>query len=429
MKKIILFLLISHFSLFSMSTLAETEILDYIVAVVNDDVIVNSALQNEIQLITNEWRKKNRRLPQGKNLEKQVLERLIVNTLQLQLAERTGIKVDASLLNEQLRQIAAQSGDTLQSFRRKMEAQGYSYKQFRKQIKDQLIIRRLQKRQVVNRITITAREIDNFMANQVQQGTVNQEYHILHILLTTPSTPSPAKIKAKQQEAKNVLKKLQQGADFRTVAAEVSDGRKALEGGDLGWLKAGELPTIFSRIVNQMADGEIRGPFRDASGFHIIKLLEKKGGQQSIIIQTNARHILIKTNALMSDLDAKKRLERLKYRIEQGDDFAELAKAYSEDMVSAANGGSLDWVSPGDLVPEFEEVMEKLSENQVSSPFKSRYGWHIIQVLKRRKHNNTAKALRNKATQQIHQRKVEEELRSWLRKLRDEAYVEYRILN
>jgi peptidyl-prolyl cis-trans isomerase SurA len=429
MKKLIVFLLISHLPLFSLSTLAKTEILDYIVAVVNDDVIVNSTLQEEIQLVTNEWRQKNRRLPQGKSLEKQVLDRLILNTLQLQLAERTGIKVETSLLNEQLRQIAAQNGETLQSFRRKLEKEGYSYKQFRKKIRNQLILRRLQKRQVVNRITITAREIDNFLANQVQQGTVNQEYHLLHILLATPSTPSPAKIKAKLQEAKEVLKKLQQGADFRTVAVDVSEGRQALEGGDLGWLKAGELPTIFSRIVNQMTPGEIRGPFRDASGFHIIKLLEKKGGKQSIITQTQARHILIKTSALMSDLDAKSRLEGLKYRIEQGDDFAELAKAYSEDMVSAANGGSLGWVSPGDLVSEFEEVMNSLSENQVSKPFKSRYGWHIIQVLKRRKHNNTTKALRNKATQQIHQRKVEEELRNWLRQLRDEAYVEYRILH
>lgn len=426
MPKLILFFLISHFSL---STFAETEILDYIVAVVNDDVIVNSTLQEEIQLITNEWRQKNRRLPSGKSLEKQVLERLIVNTLQLQLAQRIGITVDASVLNEQLRQIAAQNGETLQSFRQKLEKQGYSYKKFRKKIHDQLIIRRLQRIKVVNRVTINAREIDNFIANQVQQGTVSHEYHLLHILLATPSTPSPAEIKAKLEEAKEVLKKLQQGADFRAVALAVSEGRKALEGGDLGWLKAGELPTIFSRIVNQMEDGEIRGPFRDASGFHIIKLLEKKGGKQSIITQTKARHILIKTNALMSDLDAKSRLEELKYRIEQGHDFAELAKAYSEDMVSAANGGSLGWVSPGDLVSEFEEVMNSLSENQVSKPFKSRYGWHIIQVLKRRKHNNTMKALRNKATQQIHQRKVEEELRSWLRQLRDEAYVEYRINN
>ncbi len=432
MKKLMLYFLISLSSLLTLffrTTFAETEILDYIVAVVNDDVIVNSELQEEIQLVTKEWRQKNRRLPQGKSLEKQVLERLILKTLQLQLAERTGIKIDASTLNEELRQIASQNGETLQSFRRKLEIQGYSYKQFRNQIKNQLIIRRLQQRQVVNRITITSREIDNFLANQVQQGTVSDEYHLLHILLAIPSTPSPAKIKAKLQEAKEVLKKLQQGADFRTVALEVSDGRQALEGGDLGWLKAGELPTIFSRVVNQMAAGEIRGPFRDASGFHIIKLLEKKGGQQSIITQTKARHILIKTNTLMSDLDAKSRLEGLKYRIEQGDDFAEIAKAYSEDLVSAANGGSLGWVSPGDLVPEFEEVMNSLSENEISQPFKSRYGWHIIQVLKRRKHNNTMKALRNKAAQQIHQRKVEEELRNWLRQLRDEAYVEYRILH
>jgi peptidyl-prolyl cis-trans isomerase SurA len=406
---------------------AVAETLDYIVAVVNDDVIVNSTLQEELRLRLDNWQQTNRRLPPREVLEKQLLEHLIITTLQLQLAKRTGIQVEDTRLNEELRQIAAQNNMDLQSFRQKLETEGVGFVRFRETLRQKMIIGRLQKRHVVRRIIATEREIDNFLANQIQQGTASNEYHIRHILIATPEAPSPEEIEAKEQKAKKVLAKLKAGADFQEIAVSVSDARQVIENsGDLGWLKAGQLPTLFNNVVNKMAVGEIRGPLRNSSGFHIIKLVDKRDGEKSIITQTQARHILIKTNAVVSDLEAQRRLEELKYRIELGHDFAQLARAYSQDTTSADNGGSLGWLSPGDSVPQFEDVMDNLSKNEVSEPFKSPYGWHIVQVLERREHDNTKQALRTKAAQQIRQRKFEAELETWLRQLREEAYVEYR---
>jgi peptidyl-prolyl cis-trans isomerase SurA len=417
-------LLGSHLSM--PAAMAETEVLDYIVAIVNEDVIVNSALQEEVHNILDEWRQKTDRLPPQEDLEKQVLELLIMNTLRLQLAKRTGIQVEDSFLNEKLRSIAEKEHKDLQTFRNDLEKQGYNYEREREKIRDRMIMERLRMRQVVSRISVTEREIDNFLANQIQQGTVSNEYHLWHILIATPEAPSPEDIEAKKQHANNVLIELKEGADFQAMAVKVSNSRQAIEGGDLGWRAAGELPTLFNRIVNNMAIGEIKGPIRDPSGFHIIKLVDKRGSESTIVTQTKVRHILIKTNELFNDFEAKSRLVELKFRIEQGDDFVQLARAYSEDSRTTANGGLFDWLNPGDLVPEFEKVMNNLSEKKVSEPFKSRYGWHIMQVLERRQHDNTEQAIRTLAEEQIRRRKIEEESESWIRQLRDEAYVEVR---
>ncbi len=419
----ILSLLISN--LFVSAAAAETQTLDYIVAIVNDDVIVNTALQQELRLVLEKWQEKPERLPPRQHLEKQVLERMIMTTLQLQMAKRMGMKVEDSQLNETLRRLAAQEKMDLSDYRAQIENKGYSYKYWREELRHEIIINRLKQRLVVSRATITDREVDNFLANQVKQGTVGKEYHIWHILIAMPEAPTAEDIATKQQKAKDVLAKLKQGADFKTTAVAVSEGRQAIQGGDLGWLKAGNIPTLFESIVNNITVGEIKGPLRDASGFHIIKLVDKRGGE-SIITQTNVRHILIKTNDLVSDFDAQNHLEELKSRIEQGDDFIELARANSEDAGSAANGGSLGWINPNDFVPEFEDVMNSLSENQVSKAFKSRFGWHIVQVLGRRQHENTEQAWRTQATQQIRQRKIEDLEQAWRRQLREEGYIEYR---
>ncbi|HDN25707.1 MAG TPA: molecular chaperone SurA, partial [Thioploca sp.] len=334
-------------------------------------------------------------------------------------------KVEDSQLNETLRRLAAQEKMDLSDYRAQIENKGYSYKYWREELRHEIIINRLKQRLVVSRATITDREVDNFLANQVKQGTVGKEYHIWHILIAMPEAPTAEDIATKQQKANNVFAKLKQGADFKTTAVAVSEGRQAIQGGDLGWLKAGNIPTLFESIVNNITVGEIKGPLRDASGFHIIKLVDKRGGE-SIITQTNVRHILIKTNDLVSDFDAQNHLEELKSRIEQGDDFIELARANSEDAGSAANGGSLGWINPNDFVPEFEDVMNSLSENQVSKAFKSRFGWHIVQVLGRRQHENTEQAWRTQATQQIRQRKIEDLEQAWRRQLREEGYIEYR---
>jgi peptidyl-prolyl cis-trans isomerase SurA len=409
--------------------IAEIEILDYIVAVVNDDVIVNSTLQIRVNQFEQKLRQKSKgkKMPPRRYLEKQLLDRMILDILQLQVAKNTGIKIDNNLLNAQLRQVATQQGLKLHSFRQKLEQEGYDYLGIREQLRQEMIIKRLQQRQIVSRIKIKPREIDNFLANQIQQGNISTEYHIQHILIALPEAPSAEEIENKKQKAESIVKKLKNGADFEATAVAVSDSRQALEGGDLGWLKPGELPTIFNKVINNMAIGDINGPLVNSSGFHIIKLLNKRNSAQSVITQTKARHILIKTNALISDKQAKARLNRLKYRIKQGEDFAKLARTHSKDTTTSINGGALSWISPGDLVAEFEQIMNGLSKNQISQAFKSRYGWHIVQVLDRRKHDNTEQALRTRAAKQIRQRKINEELQNWLLQLRDQSYVEYHL--
>jgi peptidyl-prolyl cis-trans isomerase SurA len=409
--------------------IAEIEILDYIVAVVNDDVIINSSLQIRVNEFEQKLRQKSKgkRMPPRRYLEKQILDRMILDMLQLQVAKNTGIKINNNLVNAQLRQVAAQQGLSLNSFRQKLEAEGYNYRAIREQLRQEMIIKRLQQRQIVSRIKLRPREIDNFLANQIQQGNISTEYHIQHILIALPETPSIQEIEIKKQKAESIVNKLKNGADFEATAVAVSDSRQALEGGDLGWLKPGELPLLFNKVINNMAIGDINGLLSDSSGFHIIKLLNKRNSAQSVITQTKARHILIKTNALISDKQAKIRLNRLKYRIQQGEDFAKLARSNSKDTTTSINGGALGWVSPGDLVAEFEEVMNRLSKNKISEAFKSRYGWHILQVLDRRKHDNTEQALRTRAAKQIRQRKINEELQNWLLQLRDQSYVEYHL--
>jgi peptidyl-prolyl cis-trans isomerase SurA len=414
--------------LFTPVAIAEIEILDYIVAVVNDDIITNSSLQIRVNQYEQKLLEKSKgKMPPRRYLEKQILDRMILDILQLQVAKNTGIKINDNLVNAQLRKVAATKGLSLNSFRQELEADGYNYRAIREQLRQEMIIQRLQQRQVVSRINVKPREIDNFLANQIQQGNISTEYHIQHILIALPETPSPDEIETKKQKAEDTVKKLKDGADFEATAVAVSDSRQALEGGDLGWLKLGELPVLFTKVINNMAIGEINGPLLNSSGFHIIKLLNKRNSAQSVITQTKARHILIKPNTLISEKQAKRRLKRLKYRIQNGEDFAKLARTNSKDTTTSGEGGALGWVSPGDLVAEFEEVMNELSKNQISEPFKSRYGWHIVQVLDRRKHDNTEQALRTAAAKQIRQRKINEELQNWLLQLRDQSYVEYRL--
>ncbi len=403
------------------------QVLDHIVAVVDDEVIVNIALQQEVHNIKIKLQQQNIVLPPIKELEEQVLEKMILTSLQLQLAKRMGINAEDSSLNEKLREIASKNNLDLQGFKTKLETEGRNYEQVREQIRKDMIIHRLQQRQVASRISITDREVDNFLANQEQQGSTTTEYHIWHILMETPDIPSPEDIQTIKQKAEETIAKLKQGGNFQAMAVATSDGSQALEGGDLGWMTIGEMPTLFAGIVNKMKVGDIVGPLRDSNGFHIIKLAAKNIGEQSIITQTRVQHILLTVNDFISDDDARIHLDELKSRIEQGDSFADLARANSNDSNSAAKGGALGWISPGDVVPEFEDVMNELLLNQVSKPFKSRYGWHITQVLERRKHDNTEEIIRTEATKQIHQRKINEELQAWLRQLRDEAFVNFKL--
>lgn len=406
---------------------AEIAELDRIVAVANDNVITLTELEAETRTIKQQLRGQNTKPPPDDILRKQVLERLIVKRLQLEVAARNNVRVDDQTLNLALRNIATQNNLSLGQFRDVLEKEGFSFDKFRENIRDEITIQRLQARQVDNRVTVTDGEVEDFLATQSGRPNANREYHLAHILVAVPEASSPEKIQAARREAEEVLHKLRSGADFGQIAAASSDGQQALQGGDLGWRKVGQLPTIFSDVVVKLQDGEISDLIRSPSGFHIIKLVETRGESQHVITQTQARHILLRTNELTSDHDARIRLAQLKERIEGGESFADLARSHSNDKGSAVNGGDLGWVSPGDLVPQFEEAMNALVPGQISEPFETQFGWHIVQVLGRREYDNTEEFKKAQARKLLRQRKIEEELQAWLRRLRDEAYVEYHL--
>ncbi len=401
--------------------------IDRIVAIVNDAVITRGELDEQIHTIKQQLRQQKTQLPPDAVLQKQVLERLISNQLQLQLAASTGIRVDDDVLNKAIGRIAEQNKLTITEFRGVLEKEGVSFANFREDIRNEITMTRLRQRQVDSRINVTDQEVARFLAAQANKGKSDDEYRVSHILIAVPEAASPEQIQAAKQKAQRVLDDLHGGADFKETAIAVSNGQQALEGGDLGWRGVGQLPSLFAPLVGRMKPGDLSDIIRSPSGFHIIKLFDYRSGQIHKVTQTLARHILIRTNELVSDDDASIKLEQLSQRIKNGADFTELAKANSEDKGSAVNGGSLGWVSPGEMVPAFEQAMNELQPGQISKPFKSEFGWHIVQVQERREQDNTEQFNRSQAFDAIRQRKVEEEYQIWLRRLRDEAYVEYRL--
>lgn len=405
----------------------ERQVLNRIVAVVNDDVILKSELDTAVREISAQLKEKDTPLPPLNVLEKQVLEKLILEHLQLQLAEANGIQIDDITLNNKLQEIAKENGVSLTDFRAVLEREGFDYSNFREDIRHQLTIAKLRQQMVGNRISVSEQEVDNLLANLNASQTSNTEYHLAHILIATPDAASEEQIQAARQHAEKIVAKLRAGADFTQTAIAESDAPTALEGGDIGWRSAGQLPSLFVDPVKDMHPGDIHDPIRSPSGFHIIKLLEQRGDERHIVNQTHVRHILLKTDAVHTNEAIKVRMDQLETRLRNGEDFATLAKSNSQDTLSAAKGGDLGWVNPGDLVPKFEEVMNNTASGQISQPFKTEFGWHILQVLGRREHDSTEEYKQSKARQLIRKRKGDEELFLWLRRLRDEAYVEYRL--
>jgi len=399
--------------------------LDRIVAIVNNDVITADELADRIAQIKQQLTQKHTQLPPDDVLRKQILDRMILDEIQLQMAKTSGIRVDDEQLNRVISNIAKQNSMTLEQFRQTLESQGYPFAKFREEIRKEVIIGQLRKIKVDNQVYVSEQEVDNQLGKLGDQQQLDTEYHLAHILISLPETAKPEEIEAAQRKAEDVYTQLNLGADFAKMAVSVSSDQRALQGGDLGWIKQGQLPTIFADIVPKMKPGEITKPVRSASGFHIIKLIEtRKQDQKHIVEQTLARHILIKTSEIMSSDEAKQKLQRIRNEIVSGRDFGMVAKASSDDTGSAADGGNLGWVSPGAMVPEFEEEMNKLKPGEISQPFQTRFGWHIVQVLSRRQHDDTESYLRMQARNQIQQRKSEEETENWLRRIRDEAYVQ-----
>ena len=401
--------------------------IDRIVAVVNDDVIVQSELETRIRVVIEQLENSGVPAPPRDVLEKQVLEQLILDRLQMQIAEQTGIRVDDETLNRQIADIARRNNLTLREFRDILERDGYVFSAFREEIRNQLIKTRVQQRQLQDRVQVTDRDIDNYLATRKKQGGENPEYRLGHILVAVSDGASPEELADARARAEDILARLREGANFGRMAAAESDGQQALEGGDLGWRKRSELPTLFEKVVPDLDKGEVSDIIRSPSGFHIIKMLDVRGTDRHVIKQTHARHILIRTNEVLSADAARSRLNVLRARILNGADFAELAKASSDDPGSAVKGGDLGWLSPGDTIPPFEKTMDSLEVGEVSQPFETQFGWHIVQVLGRRDRDSTEDVQRAKAAEALRKRKIDEELQAWLRQIRDEAYIEYRL--
>jgi peptidyl-prolyl cis-trans isomerase SurA len=402
--------------------------LDRIIAVVNNDVITEIELDTEISNIKKQLRQQNTKFPSDAVLKKQLLERMILRRIQLQMAERIHLRVDDEMLNRTLDNIAAQNNLSLNGLRESLERDGMDFSLFRENMRHEIIINQLQQRQVHNRISITKQEIVRFLKNVELRGGKSTEYHIGHILIAIPEAATSEQISQAKEKSSNIIKKLSEGADFAQTAIAMSDGQQALEGGDVGWRQFEALPTLFSDWVNKQTVGEVSHPIRSPSGFHIIKLLGKRDNEkQHVVTQTHARHILIRTGEFSSNNEARNRIEKLKERILAGEDFAKLAKAHSDDPGSSTNGGDLGWVNPGEMVPPFEQAYKKLNKNQLSDPVQSRYGWHLIEVLGTRTRDNTESVKHKKAKDTIRARKIEPALQNWLRRLRSEAFVENRL--
>ena len=406
------------------AALRESQLLDRVVALVNEDVVLLSELLAEEKTIEDLLAANNAPVMPADELRKQALERIIIRKLQLEEAAKLGITVDEETLLKSIGSIAARNNLDIPGLEKALAEEGMSMQTYREDLREQIILGRLKNREVLARIQITKAEVDNYLANAEQLPGGRSAFRLRHILISTPEGASSEEISKVQARTENLIEQLRQGADFAAMATRYSSGAQALQGGDLGWIESGKLPSLFTAELALMERGEIAGPIQSASGFHIVKLEDYRGGDRNIVKQTHARHILIRTDELTSDDAARSRLQQLYMRITGGEDFAALARANSQDTVSAIKGGDLGWVSPGSLVPEFEEVMNSLEINAVSKPFRSEFGWHIVQVLERKDHDATEDVRRDNARTALRNQKAEEAQALYVRKLRDQAYVE-----
>jgi len=419
---------------------ARVRTVDAIVAVVNNEVITQQDLDARTDMIAKRISAQGQQgagMPPRVELQRQVLERMIVEVAQLQLAKDMNIQVDDTMLDRAVARIAEQNRMTLQEFRNQMEQQGMAFAKFREEIRGEIIMQRLREREVDNRIQISESEIENYLAEEAGAGHSQQEWNLAQILVRIPENASPEQIEQRRQRAEQLVQQLKSGADFAKLAAASSDADDALKGGELGWRNQDRLPQLFVDAVAKLQPGEVGSLVKSANGFHIIKLVGKRtpsvlrtgaanAAAPTAITQTRVRHILIKVNQIISSLDAQRKLQDLKQRLDnKAATFEELARSHSNDL-TASKGGDLGWIYPGDTVPEFERAMNALQPGQVSEPIESPFGFHLIQVLERKTEDVSKERKRLAARQALRERKLEEATQEWLRQVRDRAYVEYR---
>jgi len=407
-------------------TPARVQLIDRILVVVNNDVITQFDLNARMRVVQAQLQRQGTPLPPREVLEKQVLERMINDKVQLQFADETGIRVDDATLDRAIERIAEGNHLSLEAFRQALEKDGVGFAKFREDIRHEIILTRLKEREADNRVTVTDSEVEHYFATQAARQGNETEFNLAHILISVPEQATPEQIQVRKARAEQALAEIKKGTDFGQVSASFSDAPNALQGGDLGWRPASRLPQLFNDALNALQPGEVSAILRSPNGFHILKLIDKRGRDIPMVVtQTHARHILVKTNELVSEADAKRRLTELKERLDNGASFAELARLHSEDG-SAAKGGDLGWLSPGDTVPEFERAMDALPLKTVSEPIRTQFGWHLIEVLERRKEDVTKEKQKLNARLEIRERKADEAYQEFVRQLRDRAYVEYK---
>ncbi len=400
---------------------------DRIVAVVNDDVITLYELNSQLDAAVRQLRKQGTPLPARDILERQMLERLIIDKVQLQYARETGLKIDDAQVEQALQRIAASNKLSMAQFRDALQKDGIRFAKFREDIRQEMTIARVREREVDSKIVISEGEIDNYLSDDNAAGHSREEYEVAHILLRTPEAANPEQIARVKAKADQVYERAAKGEDFGQLAASYSDAPDGLKGGNLGMRPLDRLPTIFAENVVKLKPGEVAPVLRSANGFHVVKLIGKRGGAvDGSVEQTHVRHILIKVNEVVSEADARHKLDALQERIRNGENFAELARLYSQDG-SASKGGDLGWLYPGDTVPEFERAMNALKPGEISAPIQSPFGFHLIEVLERRVQDVSADRQRNVARQALRERKADEAYQDWLRQVRDRAYVELRL--
>ena len=400
------------------------EFMDSIVAIVNDGVVLRSEVETQLGMIIATLEKQGGQIPPVNTIREEVLERLIVQRLQLQRADRYGIRVSDEALNAAIANVAKNNDVSFEEFPKILDKEGINYNDYRNELRQQITIEQLRQREVISRIAVSESELDNFLVFQKDQDKLNYEYDLSHILIPVSSRAGDGEINNKQDLINELYEEIIDGKDFDDVAVEFSKGQQALSGGRLGWLKGEQLPDVFVQVASELKNGELSLPFETSSGFHLIKLNAVKGNEPILEEQIKVRHILIKTNEVLDDSAAEEKLKTIRQQIIDEGNFGAVAAAVSEDSGSAQDGGDMGWATRGFFVPEFEEIAYSLEENEVSQPFRSRYGWHIIQYLGKRIFDNTEEIQKRKAISSIRNSKLSSEIEIWASELRDEAFVE-----